>query len=44
MFLAFPMWIMPYLILDLVKPIQKPICSQCAYVNMYASKRSMHPT
>lgn len=46
MLLAFLMWIIPYLIIERVKPIEKPICicRQCPYVNRYASKRSMHPT
>lgn len=44
MLLAFSMWIIPYLIIERVKPIEKPICRQCPYVKRYACKRSMHPT
>lgn len=46
MLLAFSMWIIPYFIIERVKPIEKPICicRQCPYVKRYASKRSMHPT
>mgnify|MGYP004508378215 CR=1 FL=1 len=46
MLLEFLMRIIPYLIVERVKPIEKPICicEQCPYVKRYASKRSMHPT
>ena len=36
MLLAFLMWIIPYLIIERVKPIEKPICicRQCPYVKV----------
>nr|DAP12149.1 MAG TPA: tumor necrosis factor receptor superfamily member 19 [Caudoviricetes sp.] len=43
MLLAFQMWIIPYLIIERVKPIIKPKGYACPVVKRYASKRSRHP-
>ena len=44
MLLAFPTRIIPFFIIERVKPIIKPEGYACPVVEQYASKRSLHPT
>lgn len=43
MLIAKPMRIIPYIIVERVKPIIKPEGYACPEVERYASKRSWHP-
>lgn len=44
MLIAIPMRIIPFFIIERVKPIIKPEGHTCPIVERYASKQSLHPT